>query len=194
MPKIVMTGKQNTGGEWKPLPSGDYDVQIDKVESGTSKSSGAPQLILTGHVTDGPQATKSVTIFYSQKENSIWKIQSLLDAAEVNYEAAELEDKDEKGNHKIELEFDTDDLVGCTVRYTVSTRDYQGKQQNDFNKERSPKGTPAASKAPAGRTAPAAAAGAAPAQQQQQAAAPAQAAAAAAAPGTATRQRRTVTQ
>lgn len=189
MPKIVMTGKQSTGGEWKPLPSGDYDVQFDKVESGTSKNSGAPQLIVTGHVTDGPQASKTVTIFYSQKPNSIWKIQALCDAAEIEYEVAELEDKDEKGNHLIEIEFDTDDLIGCTVRYTVSTRDFQGKQQNDFNKERSPKGTVPATKAPAGRTAVGAApaAGTAPVQ------APATAAAAPA-PGTATRQRRTVQQ
>jgi hypothetical protein len=182
-----MTGRVSEGGNWEPLPEGDYTVQIDQVEFGTNKTSDLPHMMVKGHVVGGAHADKKVTIFYSGSVKSLWKTQALLDAAEVSYEKATA-GVDEDGTAMETVEFDDEDLLGCEVTFYVSQRDHQGKMQNDFNKERSPAGTKKPAAAPAGRTPAAAPAG------RTQAAAPARAPAPAAAPVQASgRTRRTAT-
>lgn len=188
-----MTGRVSEGGNWEPLPEGDYTVQIDQVEFGTNKNTDTPHMMVKGHVVSGAHADKKVTIFYSGSPKSLWKTTALLDAAEVTYEKVTAGD-DTDGTALETVEFDDEDLLGCEITYYVSQRDHQGKTQNDFNKERRPAGAKAPA-APAGRTPAAAPAGrtqaAAPAGRQQAAApAPAPAAAPVQASG---RTRRTAT-
>ena len=153
MPKITMTGTQSVGGDWVPLPAADYNLQIDAAESGTSKGSGAPQLRVNTHVVDGPFAEKKAMLFYSLKPNSIWKVKALLVATGIEFISEELDEVDPETNKPLEtITFDSDDLIGCSFRVTVSQRDYQGKMQNDFNKERALEGVasqPARTAAPA---------------------------------------------
>jgi hypothetical protein len=145
--------KSDGGGEWTPLPAGDYAVQFDSIEFLPPKSADKhPQMKISGHVEGGAYGGKNCTIFYSQSPKSLWKTEALLEASGIEYDLEEL-GADEEGHEQIKLGFDDDDLVGCSVLYTVSQREYNGKMQNDFNKERAVS-APAA--APAGRQAPSA--------------------------------------
>ena len=148
-----MTGRTSDGGgTWEPLPAADYTVQIDNVDWGVNKNSQHTQLVIKGHVVDGPYADKAVTIFYSGSPKSLWKTRALLVAAEVAFDTLDA-GPDQDGEAQETYEFDDEHLLGCEVRYTVSQRDYNGKTQNDFNKERSPSGaTSAVAAAPRGRT------------------------------------------
>lgn len=135
MPKYEFEGQGGEGGGFEPVPKGDYAVKIDSVEPGVSKGSGNEQFIVKAHITEGPLEGKEVTIFYSRNPKSLWKWRQLLDATGVDYEARET--GEEKDGKPIEvLSFDTDDLEGVEVRYTVSHRSYEGKTYEDWNDER----------------------------------------------------------
>ena len=149
MPKLSVRGKNPAdGGGWKPLPSGTYDIQIDKIEETTSKNNN-PQLKMAAHVVDGPHDQKKVTLWYSLVENALWKLEALCEAAGIDYSCEELDETDpETGKPLVEFELDTDDLIGCIVTYDVTEYKHQGKEQNRFENERAPEGSePAKSKA-----------------------------------------------
>lgn len=141
MPKLTVRGKNpEDGGGWKPLPSGSYDIQLDSIEETTSRR-GNQQLKVAGHVVDGPHDQKKVTIWYALTESALWKLQNLAEAAGVDYEVAELDDTDpETGKPFVEMDLDTDDLVGCIVTYDVTEYKHEGKDQNRFENERGPEG------------------------------------------------------
>lgn len=123
---IEFSASENQG--FTPVPSGTYDVQIDSVELGMSKNSNQ-QLILSGHIADGPQIDRKVKIWYTIVPKSGWKLRNLLDAAEVDYELKEL------GEGEVEIKCDENDLVGCYVRYECEQEKYQGRDTNRWNKE-----------------------------------------------------------
>lgn len=123
--------KGNEGGGWVPLPEGTYDVKILEVKQGTSKS-GNPQLSVKGEVMDGPHAGKTVTIWYSLTPQSTWKLDALLDALQI----PRVETGEYHADGQPIMGFDDDALLNRCVRYDVKQREYQGKVNNDFAKER----------------------------------------------------------
>ncbi len=147
MPRLKVRGKNpEDGGGWVPLPAGTYNIQLDTIEQDISKN-GNSQLKIAAHVVDGPHDLKKVTLWYVLVENSLWKLQNLCDAADVDYEIGDLDDTDpETGKPLIEFDFDTDDLEGCIVTFDVTERQYDGKAQNRFENERGPDGADGKSK------------------------------------------------
>lgn len=128
---IINYTKGNEGGGWVPLPEGTYDVKILEVKQGVSKSNN-PQLSLKGEVMDGPSAGKTVTIWYSLTPQSTWKLDALLEALAIK----RVETGEYHPDGQPIMGFDDDDLLHRVVRYDVKQREYQGKVNNDFSKER----------------------------------------------------------
>lgn len=138
MPRREMTGVVTEGGGWEPLPAGDYTIQFDKVDYNVSKN-GNEQMLLKGHVVGGAHDGKNTTIFYALAPKSLWKVKALLEAANIDYDVTELEPTQD-GAPQETVGFDDEDLLGAEVLYTVSQREYNGKMQNNFEKERAPDG------------------------------------------------------
>lgn len=139
MPKYEFEGAGGEGG-FEPLPKGDYTIRIDSVEPGVSKGSGGEQFIVKGQVVEGPEDGKQVTIFYSRSPKSLWKWRALLDATGVDYEATDTGKQTEDGKPIEVLSFDTDDLEGAEVTYTVGHRTHEGKTYENWDNERAPEG------------------------------------------------------
>jgi len=162
MPRLKFRGSESEG--WSPLPAGTYNIQIDDIEETTSRNNN-PQVKVAGHVMDGPHGSKKVTIWYAITDKSGWKLKRLLDACGVDYTEEETDEVTDKGKPVFDMDVELDDLVGCAFQCDVSIEEYNGKDQNRFNDERSIDGAEA-SKGDNGaqeqKAAPA------PAQQQQQ--------------------------
>lgn len=138
MPRIKF--RSSEGGEWQPLPDAPYLFQIDEVELDTSKA-GNQQLKISAHVEGGEYDQKKVTIWRVLTPKSGWKIELLLEATGAEFTKEESgETNPETGKPLYDYDFDTDDLVGRSFVADVSTREYQGKVNNDFNNERAPEG------------------------------------------------------
>ncbi len=161
----VISARVSKGdGKYKPLPKGTYDVTINEVKESVSKNNNQT-IRLIGAVADGEYSGKVCNVFYTLTPQGGWKIKLLLDAAGVEYTEVDLDDVDEDGNPMTAVQFDTDELVGKTVRYDVAIRQYNGNENNDFSKERAIEAAPAqAQNAAPATTKPAAQA--APAQRQ----------------------------
>lgn len=118
------------GSQFQPYPEGTYDIQIGSAEQGTSKS-GNPQLTVKGEIVDGEYAGKKVTIWYSLLPQSTWKLDALFDALGIQpQETGELDE-----NGKPIMACDTDELLQRTVRYNCTQRTYEGRVNNNWDKE-----------------------------------------------------------
>jgi len=143
MPRIELEGNEpGEGGQWTPLPAGDYLMQIDSAEGGASKNEGKPQTLVKCHVVGGPNDGKNCVIFYSHSPKAIWKLRDLAEACGVDYELEELGRNDpETGKPQVKFGMDTDDLPGCTFMVTVKIgKNNTGEDRNEYVKERAPEG------------------------------------------------------
>lgn len=163
MPRLNFNAHEGKG-DWKPLPSGTYDVMFDSSSTGTSKG-GHPQLVLDGHIVGGTNDGKKVKMWIVTKGGG-WRIKGILDATDVEYTEEATGNVDAESRPEMTYEFDTDDLPGNIVRFDVSEDEYEGKPKNNFNNPRAPekRAQKTAAAPAAAATAPAAAAAPAPAQ------------------------------
>jgi hypothetical protein len=160
------------GGDFEPLPNGDYDVEVEKATP-TTASTGKKMFKITFRVTDGPYAGKRAfdnLVLVTDNANALsWFFQKMgtmgLDQA---YFA---------GNPTDDLIASA--LVGRKLRVKLSQRTWQGKVSNEVKQYMPASGGPQVATAAAGVPAPPAVpgasvppAGAAPAAQPQAPAAP----------------------
>jgi len=61
-----------TGGNFEPIPAGDYVVEIEKVENRTAKS-GNEMLSLTFNVVEGEYEGRKIFDLYVLTEKALWK-------------------------------------------------------------------------------------------------------------------------
>lgn len=141
MPKVGFRASEGEG--WEPLPDATYDIQIDDVEETTSNNEN-PQIKVSGHVaSEGPHTDKKTTDWFVMTDKSGWKLKMLVDACNIDYEATETGETNDKGKPIEDIEFELEDLVGCVYRCDVTTRTWQGRKSNNFANHRSPKASKA---------------------------------------------------
>ena len=99
------------GGEFEPIPAGDYLVEIEKCEAKTS-SSGNDMLTMTFNVVEGDYAGRKIFDNYVLTEKALWKLKSLFVALGEDVDGI--------------LEFDPSDLIGQTFLATVSIEESPG--------------------------------------------------------------------
>lgn len=99
------------GGEFEPIPAGDYLVEIEKCEEKMS-SSGNNMLAMTFNVVEGDYAGRKIFDNYVLTEKALWKLKSLFVALGEDVDGI--------------LEFDPSDLIGQTFLATVSIEESPG--------------------------------------------------------------------
>lgn len=123
MTEIRFKRPDSSGGNYQPLPEGVYDLQIESVDETTSKK-GNPQLKVGCRVVGGDNDGKSTTIWYSLLEQSLWKVQGLIDATGCD-----------QGDDE-ESVLNTDDLIGRYFTVDNEPREYEGKMRDNWVNER----------------------------------------------------------
>ena len=112
-----------TGGNFEPLPAGDYKLEIEKVEEKTSKA-GNPMLNVTFNVVDHEEYEgRKVFDLYVLTEKALWKLKDLFIAI----------GKDVDGI----IEFDPQDLVGEMFIGNITVEESDGYDpQNRIKKHK----------------------------------------------------------
>lgn len=112
---------QVQGGDFEPIPEGDYLVEIEKVEHKHSQS-GNEMLQMTFNVVEGEYAGRKVFDNYVLTQAALWKLKSLFVAL----------GKDVSGI----AEFEPDELIGNKFIATVSVEEYNGNENNRIKKHK----------------------------------------------------------
>lgn len=106
--------------EFRLYPKGSYEVELDSVEQGASRTKGTPQMVVKGHVASGAEQGGKVTLFYvTGNEKAGWRVKALLDAAGIEYAEYETSRLSEGGKPVKEWEFDPEDLCGSRRKSVV---------------------------------------------------------------------------
>jgi hypothetical protein len=129
MIRVPRSTTARNNNAYTPLPDGTYDFRITEVSESTS-SAGNPQLVVR-MVCQGPAfADRKATIWLTQTAKAAWKTEQLFEALSI--EPEETGDVDEDGNPI--YAYNEEELVGRFVSFEVTTREYNGKRNNDFSK------------------------------------------------------------
>ena len=112
-----------TGGNFEPIPAGDYVVEIEKVENRTAKS-GNEMLSLTFNVVEGEYEGRKIFDLYVLTEKALWKLKDLLVAVGVDTEGM--------------VDLDVDDLVGEVFTATVEIQESPGYDPQNRIKRHKP--------------------------------------------------------
>ena len=120
--------KDGGAGRFAPLPEGHYHIRIDDVVQTVSKK-GNPQLELSTTIVDGEYTERHPKMWYSLLATASWRLDKLFDV--VGITPAETGEYDEDGNPIMAA--DEQELVGRTVVFNVTQRDYQGRTNNNFD-------------------------------------------------------------
>ena len=119
-----------SGGAYEPLPNGDYNIQINSTELGTS-SGGHQQLEVKFTVVDGPHAGKERTMWYFLTAKGGFRTRGLLEALQIPYQ---LNGKDSEGRDQ--MRWDTDHLINRYVTVFNKQREYDKEMKDNFKNER----------------------------------------------------------
>lgn len=141
MPRIKVTGGEP---EFKLYPKGTYDIVVDDVTEGASRTKGTSQLIVKGRIQGGPNDGSKVTDFFARTENSGWRIKALLDACGIDYDEVDTGAQSASGKPLKNWEFDTDDLAGCVYQCDADQEEYEGAMKQRWGTPRPPAGASAA--------------------------------------------------
>ena len=114
-----------TGGNFEPIPAGDYTVEIEKVENRTAKS-GNEMLSLTFNVMEGEYEGRKIFDLYVLTEKALWKLKDLLVAVGVDTEGM--------------VDLDIDDLVGEVFVANVEIQESPGYDPQNRIKRHKPLG------------------------------------------------------
>lgn len=112
-----------TGGNFEPIPAGDYVVEIEKVENRTAKS-GNEMLSLTFNVMEGEYEGRKIFDLYVLTEKALWKLKDLLVAVGVDTEGM--------------VDLDVDDLVGEVFVANIEIQESQGYDPQNRIKQHKP--------------------------------------------------------
>jgi hypothetical protein len=134
MPRLNFTVVE--GGAFEAWPKGDYNVRITKIDQKTSKENNHPQLVFSLVPIDGPYEGKKANWLVTLAPNAGFDLPQILEAAiPGEYDAVQAE-ADDKGNKRVNVDFDSDALIDRVITVANSPRDYQGRDVNNFSKPR----------------------------------------------------------
>lgn len=114
-----------TGGNFDPIPAGDYVVEVEKVENRTAKS-GNEMLSLTFNVMEGEYEGRKIFDLYVLTEKALWKLKDLLVAVGVDTEGM--------------VDLDVDDLVGEVFAAKIEIQESPGYDPQNRIKQHKPLG------------------------------------------------------
>jgi hypothetical protein len=109
------------GGDFEPIPEGDYLVEIEEVKEKESNS-GNQMLQMKFNVVEGEYEGRKIFDNYVLTQKALWKLKNLFVALE----------KDVSGI----AEFDPKDLEGMKFLATVTIEEYQGNENNRIKKHK----------------------------------------------------------
>ncbi len=109
---IPRLDKVETGLE--PLPSGRYKVKLTHAEKRTTQD-GSEYIAWQATVEGGEYEGRKIFWNTSLKENALWNLKGLLEAAKVEF--------DPEG-------FNTEDALGKLVELQIDVEEYEGRQVN----------------------------------------------------------------
>lgn len=101
-----------TGGNFEPMPAGDYTLEIEKVESKVSKAGNNMLNITYVTVDEGEHKGNKVFDLYVLTEKALWKLKDLFTA--IGFDTDGL------------VDFDPEDLVGQTILANVIVEQNDG--------------------------------------------------------------------
>lgn len=110
---VDFTGVQSGGGRFR-VPEGDYLFEIEKIETGTTKSSGVSKLVVTLKGVKGRVKNRKAYDHIALQKNTLWKLRSLLEATGQDVPESK-------------AEIDIDALIGEQVGVTLGDDEYEGK-------------------------------------------------------------------
>ena len=110
---VDFSGVSSGGGRFR-VPEGDYKFKVDKVEMGTSKSSGNTMVTVTFVGTEGRVKGKKPRDYFTFTKDSLWKLRGFM-------EALGIDTPDSK------TKVDVDAFVGKKVGITLGDDEYEGK-------------------------------------------------------------------
>ena len=122
---ITLDFSNVTGGNYEPIPTGDYVVEIEKVENRTAKSGNA-MLNITFNVMEGEHEGRKVFDFYVLTEKALWKLKDLLVAVGVDTEGM--------------VDLDAEDLVGEVFVANIEIQQSPGYDPQNRIKRHKPLG------------------------------------------------------
>jgi hypothetical protein len=135
--------------EFKLYPKATYELELDEVTKGNSRTKGTPQLVVKAHIVSDAERGGKVTLFYVLgNENAGWRTKALLDAAGVEYKEYETDRKNANGKPIKEWDFDDEDLLGCRIMVDADTEVWEGQTRQRWSNERPPAGAVSSNAAP----------------------------------------------
>ncbi len=118
---------ESGGGEWKPLPDGDYDLRITKVETRQANNQNQDwQLMVQYETVGGLNPGKKLTDWMFLTKRAFWRIERLLDALMI--EMRESGHTDSEGDPI--LEFEETELLQRVIFANVRIATYKTKDQD----------------------------------------------------------------
>lgn len=127
MPKIRIQAKEGSG-DFELYPKGTYDFQMVEVSTDQSKKDGAEQQKIVFEIMEGDYQGKKVHQWFPYDEKLGWRLRSLADACDVQYEVV-----DESKPECPVIEIDTDDFLQRVVRAELSHYVNKEKDQTYHN-------------------------------------------------------------
>lgn len=114
-----------TGGNYEPMPAGDYVLEIEDIEERVSKA-GNEMLNITFNVAEGEYEGRKIFEFYVLTEKALWKLKDLLVALGINTEG--------------QVDVSVDDLVGEMLIGNVEIQEQEGYDPSNKIKTHKPLG------------------------------------------------------
>ena len=105
-----------TGGNFEPIPAGDYVLEIENIEEQVSKA-GNNMLNITFNVAEGEYAGRKIFEFYVLTEKALWKMKDLLIALGIDTEG--------------QVDIDIDDLEGEMFIGNVEIQEQRGYEPSN---------------------------------------------------------------
>ena len=105
-----------TGGNFEPIPAGDYVLEIENIEEQVSKA-GNNMLNITFNVAEGEYAGRKIFEFYVLTEKALWKMKDLLIALGIDTEG--------------QVDIDIDDLEGEMFIGNVEIQEQKGYEPSN---------------------------------------------------------------
>lgn len=114
-----------TGGNFDPIPAGDYVLEIEDIEERVSKS-GNDMLNITFSVAEGEYEGRKIFEFYVLTEKALWKLKDLFIALGIDTDGM--------------VNVDIEDLVGEMLIGNVEIQEQKGYDPSNKIKRHKPLG------------------------------------------------------
>lgn len=114
-----------TGGNFEPIPAGDYVLEIENIEERVSKA-GNDMLNITFNVAEGEYEGRKIFEFYVLSEKALWKLKDLLIALGIDAEG--------------QVDISIDDLEGEMLIGNVEIQEQKGYDPSNKIKTHKPLG------------------------------------------------------